>query len=73
LIGLFAAGWSSIWWGVILTVAWSAIRGLFTARGFLRKLGSMMAMFFFIPFMIAGIAAPPPSCSVAMARPRSTC
>ncbi len=58
MVGLFAAGWSSIWWGVILTVAWSAIRGLFTARGVLRKLGSMMAMFFFIPFMIAGIAAP---------------
>jgi len=58
LPGLFVAGWSSIWWGVILTVAWSAIRGLFTARGVLRKLGSMMSMFFFIPFMIAGIAAP---------------
>lgn len=58
LPGLFVAGWSAIWWGVILTVAWSAIRGLFTARGLLRKLGSLMAMFFFIPFMIAGIAAP---------------
>ncbi len=56
--GLFAAGWSSIWWGVILTVAWGAIKGLFTARGVLRKLGSLMAMFFFIPFMIGGVAAP---------------
>ncbi len=58
LIGLFAAGWSSIWWGVILTVAWGAIKGVFTAHGVLRKLGSLMAMFFFIPFMIAGVAAP---------------
>ena len=58
LIGLFAAGWASVWWGVILTVAWGAIKGLFTARGILRKLGSMMAMLFFIPFMIGGIAAP---------------
>jgi uncharacterized membrane protein YgcG len=58
IIGLFAAGWSSIWWGVILAVAWGAIKGLFTARGVLRKLGSLMAMFFFIPFMIAGVVAP---------------
>ncbi|MGQ0483918.1 MAG: DUF2207 domain-containing protein [Hyphomicrobiales bacterium] len=56
--GLFAAAWSAIWWGVILAVAGGAIKGLFTARGVLRKLGSLMAMFFFIPFMIAGVALP---------------
>ncbi len=58
LAGLFSAAWSSIWWGVILTVAWGAIKGLFTARGVLRKLGSVKAMFFIIPFMIGGVTLP---------------
>jgi len=58
VLGLFAAFWLSLWWGVSLAVAWGAIKGLFTARGLLRKLGSVMAMFIFIPFMIAGVALP---------------
>ena len=35
LVGLFAAGWSGIWWGVILTIAWSSIRGVINSRGVL--------------------------------------
>jgi uncharacterized membrane protein YgcG len=58
MTGLFAVGWSSIWWGVILAVAWGAIKGLVTERGIFKKLGSLMAMLFMIPFMIGGIAAP---------------
>ncbi len=56
--GLFAVGWSSIWWGVILAVAWGAIKGVFTGRGIMKKLGSLMAMLFMIPFMAGGILAP---------------
>jgi len=58
LTALFAVGWSAIWWGVILTIAWSAFRGAYQARGILKKLGSLMAMLFLIPFMAGGVAAP---------------
>lgn len=58
LTGLLAVGGLSIWWGAILAVAWAAIKGLFTARGILEKLGWLMAVLFIIPFMIVGIAVP---------------
>jgi uncharacterized membrane protein len=58
LVGLFAAGWSGIWWGVILTVAWSSISGVINSRGFLKKLGSAASLMFLIPFGIAGVALP---------------
>ena len=57
-LGLFAAGWSGIWWGVILTVAWSSLSGIYNSRGILRKLGSVASLLFLIPFGIAGIAVP---------------
>ena len=37
MAGLFAAGWSGIWWGVILTIAWNSIRGLMNGRGILSE------------------------------------
>ncbi len=58
MAGLFAAGWSGIWWGVILTIAWKSIRGLMNARGFLAKFGSAASLLFLIPFGIAGLAVP---------------
>ena len=58
LVGLFAAGWSGIWWGVILTIAWSSIRGVMSGRGFLRKMGSAASLLLMIPFGIAGVAVP---------------
>ena len=57
-VGLFGVGWTGIWWGVILTVAWRSIKGLFIVRGIFKKLGSLMSMLFLIPFLGAGIAAP---------------
>ena len=39
-VGLFAAGWSGIWWGVILTIAWSSIKGVINSLGVLAKIGS---------------------------------
>ena len=56
--GLLAAGWSAVWWGVILAVAWSAIRVVSSRRGLLNKLGSIMLLFFMIPFVFGGVAAP---------------
>ena len=58
LVGLFAVGWSGIWWGVILSIAWSSIRGVISGRGFLRKMGSAAPLLLLIPFGIAGVAVP---------------
>jgi uncharacterized membrane protein YgcG len=58
LVGLFAAGGSAIWWGVILIVAWSSVRGVINSRGFLRKIGSAASLLFLVPFGIAGVAVP---------------
>jgi len=58
LTALFAVGWSAIWWSVILAVAWGAISGAWRGRGILKKLGSLMAMLFLIPFMAGGVAVP---------------
>ena len=57
-VGLFAAGWSGIWWGVILAFAWSSISGVIKSRGFLKKIGSAASLLFLIPFGIAGVAVP---------------
>ncbi len=58
LTGLFAVGWAGIWWGVILTVAWTAIRGAWSGRGILRKAGALARLLFLIPFAVGGITAP---------------
>ncbi|MGB9141106.1 MAG: DUF2207 domain-containing protein [Aestuariivirga sp.] len=56
--GLFAAGWSGIWWGVILTIAWSSIKGIISGRGLITKMSSAASLLFLIPFGIAGVAVP---------------
>jgi uncharacterized membrane protein YgcG len=58
LPALMVAAWSSIWWGVILTVGWGALRGLITARGVLGRLGSLLSLAFLVPFVGAGVIAP---------------
>lgn len=58
LAGLFAVGWSAIWWGVILTVGYSAVKGAMARRGMLAKLGSIGTLLFLIPFVGGGLAAP---------------
>jgi hypothetical protein len=58
IIGLFATGWTTIWWGVILAVGWSSIKGVFASRGIFRRLTSIFPLLFLIPFMIAGVVAP---------------
>jgi Predicted membrane protein (DUF2207) len=57
-LALFAAGWSGIWWGVILIIAWNSIRGVFNSRGVFAKIGSATPLLFLIPFGIAGVAVP---------------
>ncbi|MBC8037997.1 MAG: DUF2207 domain-containing protein [Rhizobiales bacterium] len=58
MAALFAVGWSAIWWGVVLSVAWGALKGARQARGIFKKLGSLMTMLFLIPFMGAGVGVP---------------
>lgn len=57
-MGLFGVAWTTIWWGVILAVGWGLIKGLFTAKGILGKIGSLIPLLFLIPFLGAGVGAP---------------
>ncbi len=57
-LGLFAAGWSGIWWGVILIFAWSSFSGIRNGYGAWNKLKSIMSLIFIVPFAVAGVAVP---------------
>jgi len=56
--GLFVIGWSAIWWGVIVVVAVSRLKGLLSGGGILAKIGALLPLLFLIPFIGAGIAVP---------------
>ena len=43
---------------MILTIAWSSIKGVINSRGVLAKFGSAASLLFLIPFGIAGVAVP---------------
>lgn len=58
ILALFAVGWSGIWWSVVLTFAWAAIRGVISERGIVRKLSSLFMLMFLIPFVFGGLFAP---------------
>jgi uncharacterized membrane protein YgcG len=54
--GLFAVGWASIWWGVILGVGWAALKGF--GRGIGKTISSIGTLLFLIPFVAGGVAGP---------------
>jgi hypothetical protein len=56
--GLFAIGWTGVWWGVILTAGWASLKGVMGARGLWRKISSLFGLVFLIPFVGAGIIGP---------------
>ncbi|MGH6820781.1 MAG: DUF2207 domain-containing protein, partial [Methylocella sp.] len=58
MTGLVAIGWMSIWWGVILTVAWASLKSGFSQRGAVKKIGALFKLMFLIPFAAGGVAAP---------------
>jgi hypothetical protein len=58
IAGLFAVGWTGIWWGAILTAGWASLKGFRGARGLWRKISSLFALVFFIPFVGAGLIGP---------------
>lgn len=56
--GLFTIVWSGIWWGVIISILWTAVNGFKSSQGFFSKIGSLLPMVFVIPFFIGGLAGP---------------
>jgi uncharacterized membrane protein YgcG len=58
IAGLFAIGWTGVWWGAILAAGWASLKGLLAARGLWRKISSLFALVFLIPFVGAGLIGP---------------
>jgi hypothetical protein len=58
IAGLFAIGWTGVWWGAILTAGWASLKGFRGARGLWRKISSLFALVFLIPFVGAGLIGP---------------
>jgi uncharacterized membrane protein len=57
-MGLFISVWGGIWWGVLLVISWSLVKGLFAAHGLMAKIGSIFSLGFLLPFFLAGGFAP---------------
>jgi uncharacterized membrane protein YgcG len=51
-------GFTTIWWGVILGVAYSIVKGFFAGGGWFSKIRSLMGLVFLVPFVGAGIMVP---------------
>jgi hypothetical protein len=56
--GLAAIGFMGVWWGAILSAGWASIKGFRGARGLWRKISSLFALVFLIPFLGAGVIGP---------------
>ncbi|WP_368911801.1 DUF2207 domain-containing protein [Taklimakanibacter deserti] len=57
-IGLFLSIWNGVWWGVLLVLSWSLVKGLIAARGVLAKIRSVFSLGFLLPFFVVGGFAP---------------
>ena len=58
IVLMFTGLFTSVWWGVILIVGWSAVKGLISGSGVFTKIRSLMGMLFLLPFIGAGILVP---------------
>lgn len=58
VVALFIAVFASVWWGVIIAVGRSAVKGAFGAGGLFTRIKSLMSILFLLPFVGAGIAVP---------------
>lgn len=54
----FTTMFSTVWWGFILSLGWSLMRGFASASGVFSKIRSLMAMIFLVPFVFGGVAVP---------------
>lgn len=57
-IVLFTTLFSSVWWGVILAVGFSTVKGVFGSSSIWLRIRSLMGLVFLIPFVGAGVAVP---------------
>ncbi len=51
-------GFTTVWWGVILFIGFSVVKGIFQSSGWFTKIRSLMGLVFLVPFVGAGIAVP---------------
>jgi len=58
IAGLFAVGWTALWWGGILGAGWASLKGFRAARGLWRTISSLFGLVFLIPFVGAGLIGP---------------
>jgi uncharacterized membrane protein len=58
VLALFAAGWSAIWWSVILAFLWSTFSNIRNGYGVWNKAKAAFSFIFIVPFGIAGVAVP---------------
>lgn len=56
--GLGVTVWTTFWWGILLVITWTLVKGIFETRGFLAKIKSFFALGFLVPFFLAGGAVP---------------
>jgi hypothetical protein len=55
---LFPLAWLAIWWGMIVSFGWAALKGFIAARGLWRKISSLAGLLFLVPFVGAGVILP---------------
>ena len=55
---LGVGGFTTVWWGVILFIGYSVVKGFFQGSGWFSKIRSLMGLVFLVPFVGAGVAVP---------------
>ena len=53
--GVFAVLWTAAWWGAVVGIGWSVVKGWRGARGLWARISSLSRLIFLIPAMGAGI------------------
>jgi Predicted membrane protein (DUF2207) len=66
---MFAGLFTSIWWGVILAVGYSSVRGVFSGGGAWSRIRSLMGLLFLVPFVGAGILIPATTLAAGIVSP----
>ena len=54
----FAGVFAAVWWGVLLSVGYGAVKGLWSSGGLMTVIGGLFRLLFLVPFAVAGVAVP---------------
>ncbi len=54
----FAGIFAAVWWGVVLTIGYSVIQGLWNVRGIGEFFGRFLSLLFLVPFVLIGVIVP---------------